>query len=87
MHTACPECGKCVDEDCDGEDEDKCFGHVVIVPELEVEQSEIKLENIDAKVEIKVEVKNVNSFDNIRKTINFEIERQTKLKEAGRYDV
>ena len=34
----------------------------------------------------RVEVKNVNSFDNIRKTINFEIERQTKLKEAGRYD-
>ena len=34
----------------------------------------------------KVEVKNVNSFDNIRKTINYEIERQTALKEAGRYD-
>lgn len=34
----------------------------------------------------KVEVKNVNSFDNIRKTINYEIERQTKLKSEGRYD-
>ena len=34
----------------------------------------------------KVEVKNVNSFDNIRKTINYEIERQTALKDAGRYD-
>jgi aspartyl-tRNA(Asn)/glutamyl-tRNA(Gln) amidotransferase subunit B len=34
----------------------------------------------------KVEVKNVNSFDNIRKTINYEIERQSKLKDEGRYD-
>ena len=40
----------------------------------------------DTELGTKVEVKNVNSFDNIRKTINFEIERQTKLKEAGRYD-
>ncbi len=34
----------------------------------------------------KVEVKNVNSFDSIRKTINYEIERQSKLKESGHYD-
>lgn len=40
----------------------------------------------DTELGTKVEVKNVNSFDNIRKTINFEIERQTKLKEAGKYD-
>ncbi len=33
----------------------------------------------------RVEVKNVNSFANVRQTINYEIERQTKLKEAGRY--
>lgn len=32
----------------------------------------------------KVEVKNVNSFDNIRKTIEYEIKRQTQLKESGR---
>ncbi len=34
----------------------------------------------------KVETKNVNSFDAIRKTIEYEIERQSKLKDAGRYD-
>ena len=34
----------------------------------------------------KVEVKNVNSFDAIRKTINYEIKRQSELKDAGRYD-
>lgn len=34
----------------------------------------------------RVEVKNVNSFANVRQTINYEIDRQTKLKEAGRYD-
>ena len=34
----------------------------------------------------KVEVKNVNSFDNIRKTIIYEIERQSKLKDEGKYD-
>ena len=40
----------------------------------------------DSKLGTKVEVKNVNSFDNIRKTINYEIERQSKLKDEGRYD-
>ena len=34
----------------------------------------------------KVEVKNVNSFDAIRQTILYEIERQSKLKSEGRYD-
>lgn len=34
----------------------------------------------------KVEVKNVNSFDAIRKTINYEIKRQSELKDAGCYD-
>jgi len=40
----------------------------------------------DTEFGTKVEVKNVNSFDNIRKTINYEIERQSKLKSEGRYD-
>ena len=34
----------------------------------------------------KVEVKNVNSFNNVYDTINYEIERQSKLKDEGRYD-
>lgn len=34
----------------------------------------------------KVEVKGVNSFSAIRDTINYEIERQTCLKEEGKYD-
>ena len=34
----------------------------------------------------KVEVKNVNSFDAIRQTIEYEIERQSRLKDEGRYD-
>lgn len=34
----------------------------------------------------KVEIKNVNSFDAIRKTIVYEIQRQTKLKDEGKYD-
>ena len=40
----------------------------------------------DTKLGTKVEVKNVNSFDSIRKTIEYEIERQSKLKSDGRYD-
>lgn len=40
----------------------------------------------DTKFGTKVEVKNVNSFDNIRKTIEYEIERQSKLKDEGRYE-
>ena len=34
----------------------------------------------------KVEIKNVNSFSAVRDTINYEIERQTELKENGTYD-
>ena len=34
----------------------------------------------------KVEMKNVNSFSNVRDAINYEIERQSDLKDAGRYD-
>ncbi len=33
----------------------------------------------------KVEMKNVNSFSNVRDAINYEIERQSDLKDAGRY--
>ena len=38
------------------------------------------------KLGTKVEVKNVNSFDSIRKTIEYEIKRQSELKDAGKYD-
>lgn len=34
----------------------------------------------------KVEIKNVNSLGGVRDAINYEIERQSELKEAGRYD-
>ena len=34
----------------------------------------------------KVEIKNVNSFSNVRDAINCEIERQIELKESGQYD-
>ena len=34
----------------------------------------------------KVETKNVNSFSAVRDCINYEIERQSKLKDEGRYD-
>lgn len=34
----------------------------------------------------KVEIKNVNSFSSVRDSINYEIERQSDLKDAGRYD-
>ena len=40
----------------------------------------------DTKLGTKVEVKNVNSFDNIRKTIEYEIKRQTELMESRKYD-
>ena len=40
----------------------------------------------DTELGTKVETKNVNSFDSIRKTIEYEIERQSKLKSEGRYD-
>lgn len=34
----------------------------------------------------KIEIKNVNSFNAVRETIEYEIERQTELKEKGEYD-
>lgn len=34
----------------------------------------------------KIEIKNVNSFGGVRDAINYEIERQTELKENGTYD-
>ncbi len=34
----------------------------------------------------KVEIKNVNSFGGVRDAINYEIKRQTELKEDGKYD-
>lgn len=34
----------------------------------------------------KVETKNINSFSAVRDAINYEIERQTELKETGKYD-
>lgn len=34
----------------------------------------------------KVEIKNVNSFSSVRDAINYEIERQSNLKDEGRYD-
>ena len=40
----------------------------------------------DTEFGTKVEVKNVNSFDAIRRTINYEIDRQSKLKSEGRYN-
>jgi len=34
----------------------------------------------------RVEVKNVNSFNSVRDTINYEIKRQSELKSSGKYD-
>ncbi len=34
----------------------------------------------------KVEIKNVNSFSNVYETINYEIKRQSELKDTGRYN-
>ena len=34
----------------------------------------------------KVEIKNINSFGNVYDAINYEIKRQSELKDAGRYD-
>lgn len=38
------------------------------------------------KLGTKVEIKNVNSFGGVRDAINYEIERQSNLKDEGRYD-
>ncbi len=40
----------------------------------------------DSHLGTKVEIKNVNSFSNVYDTIAYEIARQTKLKDEGRYD-
>jgi len=40
----------------------------------------------DTKLGTKVEVKNVNSFEAIKQTIEYEIKRQSELKESGHYD-
>ena len=40
----------------------------------------------DKTLGTKVEMKNVNSFSNVYDTIIYEIERQSKLKDSGRYD-
>ena len=31
-HVACPECGKCTADDCDGTEEEKCAGHEIVTP-------------------------------------------------------
>ena len=40
----------------------------------------------DTEFGTKVEIKNVNSFANVRDVINYEIKRQSELKMAGRYN-
>ncbi len=40
----------------------------------------------DTELGTKVEIKNVNSFQNVALAINYEIERQSALKDAGRYE-
>lgn len=40
----------------------------------------------DTKLGTRVEIKNVNSFSNVYNAINYEIERQSKLKDEGRYN-
>jgi len=40
----------------------------------------------DSELGTKVEIKNVNSFANVYDAINYEIKRQSELKDAGRYD-
>ena len=44
------------------------------------------MDEVSTELGTKVEVKNVNSFGNVFDTINYEIERQSKLKDEGRYD-
>ena len=47
----------------------------------------VSIMDVDSKkLGTKVEVKNVNSFGNVYETIKYEIERQSKLKDKGRYD-
>lgn len=44
------------------------------------------MEENDTEFGTRVEIKNVNSFGNVFDAINYEIKRQTELKEQGRYD-
>ena len=44
------------------------------------------LDEIPENFGTKVEIKNVNSFGAVREAINYEIDRQIKLKESGEYD-
>ena len=57
----------------------RCDVNVSIMPE-ELDENDPK--NWGTKIEIK----NVNSFGGVRDAINYEIERQTELKENGAYD-
>ncbi len=46
----------------------------------------VSIMDYDAKeLGTKVEIKNVNSFQNVKDAINYEIKRQSELKDAGRY--
>lgn len=44
------------------------------------------LEETEKNYGTRVEIKNVNSFSGVRDAINYEIKRQTELKEDGKYD-
>ena len=44
------------------------------------------LEETEENFGTRVEIKNVNSFGGVRDAINYEIKRQTELKEDGKYD-
>ena len=60
-------------------------GHIrcdVNISIMESDKDETNPENYGTRVEIK----NVNSFGGVRDAINYEIERQIKLKETGQYE-
>ena len=46
----------------------------------------ISISDDETTLGTKVEIKNVNSFSAVRDSINYEIKRQSELKDAGRYD-
>jgi len=46
----------------------------------------VSISEDENKLGTKVEIKNVNSFSSVRDAINYEIERQSDLKDEGRYD-
>ena len=46
----------------------------------------VSISDEEGKLGTKVEIKNVNSFSAVRDAINYEIKRQSELKDAGRYD-